>query len=52
MLTKRVKVEKKFNPNTNESEFLWWEASIKMLNDSEFLSYLIGFKETIDNIEE
>ena len=52
MLTKKVKVERKPNPKTGEMEWQWWEASVKMLNESDFLQFLIDFKDNIDNVDE
>jgi len=51
MLTKKVKVERKPNKN-GEFEWQWWEASQKMLNESDFLDYCKSFKEVIDGVEE
>lgn len=52
MLTKKVKVERKPDPKTGEMQWAWWEASVKMLNESDFLPFLINFKEKMDDVEE
>ena len=52
ILTKKVPVERKKNPQTMEMEWDYWGASLKLLGESGLMDYLIGFSKGIDDVEE
>lgn len=37
------KIEKKMNPETQKSELDYWGASIKMMNETDFLKSLVNY---------
>ena len=52
------KIDKKPNPETGKSELDYWGASIKMMNENDFLKNLINYEketrltqELIDSIQ-